>query len=312
MIPTFKLTHNDNDITARLKPHLVSIEYTDEVGAKSDQLKLELHGKIRRAELGGELRLWLGWDKADWRCGWFNVASIERSGFYDLTVTATGADFGTSLKELRSEGFEWLSLAEMAARVAARHNLDLKTDVGDVRMVYTAQQEESDLQMMTRLASAHDLSFAVKEGTLILLTKSAAASESSLPVFHIDYSKAYDGRITAEIKKHYKSAEAKWQDPDKNTVESVVVGEGVPKLTVPGPFSNKTEALAKTKSALTASNRGDISGSLTIRGQRILAGSILDLTSTPNGDEDGKYQIDRVTHSFTPDASWTTTIDFTS
>ena len=301
MTPLFKVEANGADVTAQLQKDLSSISFSDEDGNQSDEITLKVAGNFSRPKYQDEIKLWLGYEEVGlFYCGVFKVQSTQRDK-YSLTISATGADFSSALKQKRDTSYEKISLKDVAHIVASRHELKLKSDYEDMFMPHLSQTNESDLHMMKRLAKDYNGIFSIKNGTLVFLKriKENMASDE-LPVFEIDLSECEDYIIKHSDKTIYGACEASWHDTKENKVKSVTVGNGTPVLKLKGNFKTPAEAKAKAEAKLQSANRGSKSGSISMYGKEIYAGGMLKLIGA--GEDDGEYTIKSVNHSL--DGGW--------
>ena len=297
MTPIFKVEANGADVTEQLQNNLISISFSDEDGNQSDEITLSVAGDFARPKYKDEIKLWLGYEEVGlFYCGVFKVQSTQRDN-YSLSISATGADFSSALKQKRDMSYEKVSLKDIAQIVANRHQLKLKSDFEDMFMPHLSQTNESDLHMMKRLAKDYNGIFSIKNGTLVFLKriKENMASDK-LPVFEIDVSECESCSIKHSDRTIYGACEASWHDTKENKTLSVTVGNGTPVLKLKGNFKTPVEAKAKAEAKLQNANRGTKSGTISVYGKEIYAGGMLRLSGV--GEDDGEYSIKSVNHTF--------------
>lgn len=306
MTPIFKIEANGSDVTRELQKDIVSISFSDEDGNQSDEITLKVAGNFKRPKYQDELKLWIGYEESGlFYCGLFRVQSTERDG-YALTITATGADFSSALKQKRDASYEKVSPKDIAKIVANRHNLKLKSDFDHMYFPHISQTNESDLHLLRRLAHDYNAIFSIKNGTLVFLRRIKKNMASpKLPVFEIDASECESYSIKHADRTIYGSCEAVWHDTKENRSQSVVVGSGDPVLKIKGNYKTAAEAQAKAQAALQRANRGTKSGSLSMYGREIYAGGILKLSGA--NEDNGEYSIKSVNHTF--DGAWKMSIE---
>ena len=307
MTPVFKVEANGEDVTEKLQANTVSISFSDEDGNQSDEITIVVAGDFNRPKYKDELKLWLGYEEREmFECGLFVVQRTKRSRF-GLTITATGADFSNALKQKRDLSYEQLSLKEVAKMVADRHGLKLKSDFGDLQVTHLSQTDESDLHFMKRISTDYNGIFSIKNATLIFLKRIKGTSPSSeLPHFKINVDEESELEIEYTNKTFYGSCVATWHDTTENKVQSITVGSGDPVLKLDAQFKSAAEANTKAMAKLARASRGTKSGSLSVYGQEIYAGGVLEISGA--GEDDGKYSIKRVEHSF--DDGWSMRVEF--
>ncbi|MDR2905265.1 MAG: hypothetical protein LBU73_04875 [Helicobacteraceae bacterium] len=263
---------------------LTALVFTDNDGEESDELSLTFCGLWKRPAYGDAIDLWI---KGNFM-GKFVVQTSERSNNNELSVTASGANFAT-LKTKRDFAYENTTLKDIAAIVAARHGLQVKSDA-DISLPYIAQQNESDSAFMARAAKDYDLLFSVKNATLLLLKR----DKETLPHYTINVSECSAIRIKHTDRPQYKSALGIWHDETTNETKQITIGSGDPQLRVERRFKDEEQAKAKTEAALKVALRGAVSGSLTCAGAPIYAGGVLNLKGS--AEDDGEYSIKQVRH----------------
>ena len=307
MTAVFKIEANGKDITSKLQADLSSISFSDEDGNQSDEITIKVAGNFKRPSYKDELKLWLGYEgKKLFYCGVFLVQSTEKDD-NSLSITATGADFSSSLKVKRDLSYEKLSLKAIAKIVADRNNLKLKSDFEDMQLTHLSQTKEGDLSFMKRLAKDYDGIFSIKNNTLVFMRKVKNEKKSDeLPMFKIDKSECASVSIKHANKTLYNSCKVSWQDTKDNQSKSISVGNGDPILMLEGQFKTPAEAKNKAEAKLQRANRGLKSGSLSMYGKEIYAGGTLKLTGS--GEDDGEYMITSVNHSF--DSGWKINVNF--
>jgi len=306
--PTFKLLANDKDVTAALQKELISLTFKDEENNKADELTIKVGGEFARPKYEDELKLYLGYGDDLVYCGLFKVQTSTRSDNNILTISATGVNFSSILKEKRDVTYEKISIKGICKQIADRNVLKLKSDFDDVAILSIAQSNESDLHFLNRLAKDYNAIFNIKNDTLIFTKKIKENKKNEdLPSYTISANEVRTLSIKHSNKTLYKSCKSIWHDTKENKTKEVVVGFGEPVLINKGNFKNEAEAKAKAQAKLERAVQGLVSGSLSMAGEVIFAGSTLNLIDTL--EDDGEYRIRTVNHNFTSDG-WTINLEF--
>ncbi len=298
--PAFKIEANGKDVTELLQSNSAKITFKDEDGVVADELGIEVYGDFKRPAFEDELKLWLGYEESGlYYCGLFVVQTSTKSR-HSMRITATGANFTSELKKRRNRSYEKMSLSAVAKEIASRYDLSAKSDYDDIYIQHLSQSDESDLNLMNRLAKEYNAIFSIKNNTLIFKKRIKNDQKAEdLPVFEIDESECESWQIKHSNRTLYRSCKATWHDTRENKTKEITAGSGEPQLILRGSFKTEADAKAKADARLQAANRGVVSGNLTIYGQNIRAGGILKLTGF--GSDDGKYTINRVEHRLGPD-----------
>lgn len=294
----FKIVVNNENVTDNIKKYLTSINIIDNEKDEADELTLSL-SKFKRPQYKDEIKVFLGYGSKLSFVGLFYVQTTSIKNNKNLTINATGVDFSGDLKEKRDLNYDDILLSKLAKIIADRHNLEIKTNA-DTSVSTIQQNNESDLNLLNRLAKEYNLIFNIKNATLYFMKKSDV-----VPQISVDIDKCYSSNISYSNKKFYKSCKAVYHNTQLNKKNEVTYGSGKPVLVVRKQFNNDDEALVFAKNTLIRANKATITGSLTKRGEVVFAGSELAL----NNDSDKEvYQIKKVSHTI--DKGWRTSLTF--
>jgi len=291
--PNFSIIANGKDITKSLEKKLVSLSVTDNQKDQADQLSMAFDGKFQRPFLGDELRIYIGWGEQLDFVGLFFVNKTTLTNNRQLSIEATGINFSASFKERRTLDYS-LNLGDVVRTIAARHRLDVKTDMGVGKRF--EQHDESDMAFLNRLAKEYNAIFNVKNNTIYMMKKAV-----QVPSITIDIDKAISSEINHESKTFYHSCKAIFHDTKLNKITSETVGSGKPVLVKQGKWLNRELAKEAAINALARANQGTSEGNISIMGKVVFAGSELNL----DGE---KYEVTRVTQSLS--RTWTTEVEF--
>jgi phage protein D len=305
--PQFKVLANDKDVTDKLQKNLKSISFIDHANDKADEITISVAGEFARPNFKDELKLYLGYKELIY-CGLFQVLEPTRTNNYELSIKATGVKISDTLKEKRDITYESISVTNICSQIAARNNLKIKCDLDDVYPLSIAQSGESDLHFLNRLSKDYNAIFNIKNNTLVFLKKIKENKKSdTLPRYKIDVKNNTSLNIVALGKTIYKSCKSVWHDTKDNEVKSVIVGSGTPQILNKGSFKNAAEAKLKAEALLQRALAGTISGSLSVPGQIMYAGGIIELINSL--EDDGEYSITKASHTL-DGKGWKTDIDF--
>jgi len=184
MQPIFRIYANSQEITAAIRDRLIELVVTDEAGIQSDELKLTLDDRRREdgsiAELpriGTVLTVSIGY--AETRLvslGRFIVDELEiRSPPATLSVSAKAADMVGPFRSPKTRSWDETSLGKLVAAIAAEHRYQAKIDpeLGAIAIPHLDQTAESDMALLTRLATKHDAVAKPVAGFLVLARQGA-------------------------------------------------------------------------------------------------------------------------------------------
>jgi len=306
--PNFKLLANDKDVTSTLQKELISITFKDEENDNADELTIKVGGEFARPQYKDELKLYLGYGDDLVYCGLFRVQTTTRNNNNILTISATGVNFSSILKEKRDITYEKISIKDICQQIASRNNLKIKSDFNDVFILSVAQSNESDLHFLNRLAKNYNAIFNIKNDTLIFTHKIKDDKKNKdLPSYTVSADEVSTLSIKHSNKTLYKSCKSIWHDTKENKTKEIVIGAGEPVLINKGNFINEAEAKSKAQAKLERAVQGLVGGSLSMAGVVIFAGGTLNLVDTL--EDDGEYRIKSVNHSFTS-SGWTINLNF--
>ena len=290
--PDFKIEVNGKDVTENVKKHLVSLSLKDESGDETDELTLNFDNLFKRPKYEDKIKVWLGYKESGlYYCGAFLVQTTEKNQ-NSLRVKATSTNFTTEIKKKRNISYENITLCDLVKKIADRNSLKFRCNFNDVFFKHLAQTDESDLNLLNRIAKMYNATFNIKNDTLIFIKKQG---DNNLPVFEIDRNNVNSYSIKYANKTLYKSVKAIYHDTKENKQKEVIFGNGEPQYILQDSFKDENEALKRAEGILNLLNSGIVSGNLTINGMNIIAGAKLKLIGF--SEDDGKYSIKRVTHN---------------
>lgn len=312
--PALKLEAGSVDITGKLSANALSFVYNDHEKDDADSVSFTLFNAPAFAVpcRGDPVAAWIGWKETGLRfLGRFIVdeISVKLAGGgapASMSVTAKSADFSTGAgKVKRSRQWEGVSLADIAARIAAEEGCASKT-VG-VSLVYrsVAQSNESNLHLLRRLCAEAGLRFSVKDRTFVI-----SAPEADLRgAVTLSATEVSSGSFTFADRGRYGSVTARWWDAELAREQAVTAGDGTPVYTIRKTFQSTAEARTAARNKLTELQRGQIEGTVTLMGREdLFAGTILTLADFSPSQLNGDYMITNCIHSISPSSGFTTTL----
>ncbi|WP_078055605.1 contractile injection system protein, VgrG/Pvc8 family [Rappaport israeli] len=228
---TYQLTINGNPI--ELRNRLLNMQVVDKDGMEADQLTLDIDdadGSVEIPSKGVVVGVTFGYNWHSRYIGTFVVDEVSHHGPPDvLTIRASSADFRRSLLEEREISYHATTLGAIIGSVAARNTLEsaINGDLASITIEHLDQTNESDANLISRLAVEHDAVGTVKDGRLVFIPRASGktANGQALPVVTIErsagdtheYSDAdRDERVTGVI--------AYYQDKKKGRRKKVTVG----------------------------------------------------------------------------------------
>ncbi|WP_252061166.1 contractile injection system protein, VgrG/Pvc8 family [Acinetobacter sp. AHP123] len=186
--PIFKIEVDGNDISPLVVDRLISLSIKDNRGLVVDSVDIDLDDSDGQLEIppeGAIIQVWIGWSNTGLvDKGKYKVESVTHRGAPDvLSISAFSNDVSEGLKQKRERSFSNKTIQVIFETVGVEYAL--KTIVHDTlanRVISYIAQNESDANLITRIADEHDAIATVKNGHLILLPRGASQTASGLPL----------------------------------------------------------------------------------------------------------------------------------
>jgi phage protein D len=228
------------DITARVRPRLISLSLTEKRGGEADALDLVLDdadGKLALPRKGQLIKLQLGWAQGSGVTiglvdkGSFTVDEVEwQQGPGQVHLTARSADLTAAFRVRREKSHRDTTLGAIARQVAAAHNLTprIAPSLAAIPVPIIEQHQVSDMALLRRLGREHDAVATVKDRALILSPIGAGTTTSgtALPGLVIRSIDGADARYREVDRTADAGVEARWHDSNSATLKTVAVGTG--------------------------------------------------------------------------------------
>lgn len=227
--PAFKvvITTKDKkqqDITQVVSSRLITLSLTDNRGLEADTLDLELSdhdGKLALPPRNAIISLALGWkgkpliDK-----GQYSVDEVQFSGGAGsadrLTIRARAADLKGSFSEQKERSFDKKTLGEMIDIIAKENQLksQVEKELASRFIDHIDQTNESDINLLTRLAEEHGAMCTVKNGTLLFmpLGKGKTVTGKDIPLRKITRKNGDNYNFSIVESENYKAVRVYWHD----------------------------------------------------------------------------------------------------
>lgn len=230
--PAYRLLLNGKDITTSFAGRLISLTLTDNRGFESDELEIVLDdsdGKLDLPPRGVVLEAALGWkgtalvDK-----GSFTVDEVEHAGAPDtLTIRARATDLRAGIATKRERSWHKTTVAKIVEAIAKANGLTpVVSDWLAKRPVdHIDQTNESDANLLTRLAQQHDAIATVKRGRLLFIKAGDAESATGKPFPLVQIARASGDRHRFAVadRNAYTAVKAYWHNLNKATKGEVIV-----------------------------------------------------------------------------------------
>lgn len=319
MKPKFAILANNQDITDLMNGRLLSMTITDEIGAVSDTLSIELDDRDCVFEIpprGAELIVSLGY-KDLYQMGRFIVDEVEVKcppQTLTLTARATNATLDEigAFKTLRSYSWEKYTLLGIIQTIAKRYGLQESVSAAyrQILVDHVDQTEESDSAFIQRLASDYGATVKIAGGKLLFIEPLSGKFPDGTPMLEIlvDDISAYRMRICDRGK--YNKIIAKYYDFDRAEEKEVSVGTGSPSTTLRDTYLNAARAKAAAQAKLRETTIGTHTLTLDIVGNPLIGAESVISVSGIRADACGLWVVKSARHTLTK-AGYKTNIEAT-
>lgn len=227
--PAFKvvITTKDNkqqDITQVVSSRLINLSLTDNRGLEADTLDLELSdhdGKLALPPRNATISLAIGWKGAPLiDKGKYSVDEVQFSGGASsadkLTIRARAADLKGTFTEQKERSFHQKKLGEIVNEIAQGNKLksQVAKELASRLIDHIDQTNESDINLLTRLAEEHGAMCTVKNGTLLFmpLGQGKTASGKPIPLRKITRKSGDSYAFSIAESENYKAVRVYWHD----------------------------------------------------------------------------------------------------
>ena len=306
--PVFRVEIDGVDKTREIWKYMESLDYSDAEDGESDTVTISVANCPAFAipARGAALRLWLGWKESGMK--YFGSFTVDEVGgdlkAAKMTITAKSADVtgASTVKDRKDREWENVSLADLAAKIAAKHGCKAKVSV-DVYYQYQAQTNESDIAFLRRLSKEAGATLSVKDNTFVIIPYGEALRSTG----EIDCAEVSGGRWTLQEREKYSSVKAVWWDKDKATQQSITSGSGEPAYVIKKRFATAAEARTAVNNHIKKLGKAELTMDLTIPGNpAIVTGAEITCKNFSPEALNGKYLVKSAAQSVSKTGGWTT------
>lgn len=315
--PQVFMTYDNVDITESVTPFLIGFTYTDKLESDSPVIDFELEdtNKLWQNEwfpkTGAEVSVKLRYanEPEFLYMHKFQIDSIEF--FFSargdtLRLGAQQTPFSKNLREKRSKEYEKITLQKIIEDIAKRQQLRILGNIPQLTFERITQNEESDLEFLTRLANDFGLIFKIESTQLIFYDRKVLNADN--PQFNLGRGDITRIEATKKLTGMYGSARLVYEgtntegafsavtfaDPPNNSQDVLIVNEKVESI---------EQAQMLVAERLRRANADEYSGTIELEGEyRYIAG--INFTLFDFGAFNGVWQIQQVEHHFTPTNGW--------
>src|SRR5690554_170394 len=317
--PLCKVLVDGRDITGQIEKRLVDLQLTDNRGMEADTLDLLLSdhdGRLAIPPRNASIELWLGWSHTGLVYkGSYTVDETEHSGAPDvLSIRARSADLRASLKVKREQTWAGVTLGGILESIAGRnqlqHSIDAALAMAEIQ--HMDQANESDANLLTRLAEQFDAVIGVKAGHLLCCQTGEGKSASGLPLPHVTLTRM-DGdshRYLQADRNSYSGVKAYYYQANSGARMEAIAGTGDNLKELRTVYADQASALRAAEAELSRLLRGTATLSYTLAHGRpeLMPEQTFSLVGVKSEIDATVWLGSSVTHSFTAD-SYTTSIE---
>lgn len=263
--PAYRITVNGQDITSKVSPRLISISLTDNRGLEADQLDISLSdhdGQLAIPPKGAQVELWLGWsDTGLVYKGSYLVDETEHSGAPDtLSIRARSVDLSSALSRKRERSWHDVTLGDIIHTIAEAYSLKPVIDrvLAALPLAHQDQSNESDANLLSRLAQDHDAIATIKAGHLLVTPVGTAKTASGLTLPHIHHTRASGDshRFLQADRNTYTGVRAYYYQPNSAERLEAAIGTDDNIKTLRHVYADQASALQAVRSEWRRLQRG--------------------------------------------------------
>ncbi|KIC14071.1 contractile injection system protein, VgrG/Pvc8 family [Leisingera sp. ANG-Vp] len=312
--PMMRVEVDGDDISGILSPRLAGLTLTDAAGVQSDQVQIvlsdtELFGRIREPRQGAEIKVWLGHAFQLKYMGLFIADSFEVQGRPDQAViTGTASVNGetttgkTALTEQKKRSWpQGTTVAAMVGKMAGEHRLkaSVAESLREIVLPHIDQIDESDINLLSRVARDLDAIAKPGNGRLILAKRgeSLTTSGQPMPVLPVTERGVSRWAYRNSLREKAGSVVAAYQDLGQGKQLECIVGEGSPIMRLKRRFPDKDTAQRAADTELRRLGRAGRALSIDMKGDPDAKAEAVLQAVGFRSFIDGPWLIARATHS---------------
>jgi len=323
MHPRIEVTIDGNAVAGAFYERLVSITIVDKEEAGADTVDIELNDDpsqfLAIPRKGAIIDVRLGYGSLR-SLGQFTVDKVSVKCLpYSMQISGKSADLRKGkLKERQERSWDKKKVKDIVGEIAGESDLSPAVDaeIGDHEYEWFAQQDESNIHFLRRLAERHNALFNIKSGRLIFAKRGSGNSAAGTFVGSVVVTPSVivEGSCNFEAndRTKYSKVVAYYQDSDtakRVEIEADGDEDGDSVFRIPEPFSSVEEADKAAQARAKDLKRGEGAASVTVIGDTaITAGAPLLFENVRPGLDGAPYIIDTATHTYSKGQGYTTQI----
>lgn len=324
-VPAYRITANDQDITDKIRQRFKAIRITDETGAVADTVEIDLadHDQgdpIKLPPVGAELTVAIGYGDTVRDMGLYVVDEIELAGWpCSMAIRARAAPFEASKagkSDLHTQKTRtWrkgTTIGDLVTRIAAEHGMEpaVSGRLSGIALPSTPQAQESDINLLMRLAARYDAVAKPAGGRLVFVPRGEARSASGQGMESVTLTPEDGGdfRVTLSARNDAGTTVAYYRDMAAARRQEVTIGDGDPVVRIRMAYPDRVSAEAAARARHRQRARGTRTLSYTVPGRPALGAETIVTMQGFREGVDGDWLVKRAEHYIGP-GGYRTTIE---
>lgn len=320
-----EVTVDGQPVAGAFYERLVSLSVTDKEGVSSDTFEATLNDGppdfLALPRTGAKVEIRLGHKEVGARSvGSFVVDKVTAKCLpYSVAISGKSADLRRGkLKENKERHWDGKTVKDLADQIAGESGLSaaVDADIGSRKYDWIAQEDESDIHFLERIARRNNAIFTIKDGKMIVAKRGSGLSTGGSFVGTVIITPALILRDTCSFEANdrtkYSKVVAYHQDRDKAErveVEAEADGDSDSVYRIAEPFADLAEADEAAQAKAKQLKRGEGAASVSVPGDTsIVAGAPLLFQGVRPGLDGVPYVIDTVTHEYSKTGGFITKI----
>lgn len=290
---------NNKNVTDKILKFFTSLTLTDKKGTDSDSVLLNISDT--KKELGEPESLVNlsvtvnGLDKGTFEVN--DTSGDIHTG--EIEISGTAMETRGGIKLAKSRTFELLTVSDLVSQIAGEHGYTpvIGDDVSSINLGHINQDKESDLNLLTRLASDNNATFKISHERLLFIGADTGrnATGDDLPIMIIDDPATTSGRWSSVKRDKITGVKVGWFNDAENDIQFEEIGS-LPFKELKRQGRDKEEAMSLATSEFKRQSKGGRSLELSIPlNVKYIAGCKVDISN--HGFIDGEWMIESMTHN---------------
>lgn len=282
--PIYSVVINGVNVSSLLSPRLIKLSVVDNPGFDADIAQLTIDdsdGLFAVPNLKAEMTVSLGYNHTGLvNKGRFIIDSVEFVGPPDrVIISGKSADFKQKFSEKRNESYIEKTIDEIVAKIAERHGYEYRVaeSLKEIRVQSLVQKDESDANLLTRLAREYDAVGTIKMGKLLFLKAGAGqnASGEALPLITINKKECSQYAWQHNERDAYTGVRARYVSEKTGKRIEVLAGKEERTKSIRKIYKTEESALNAARAELERSRRGiaQFSASLSVLDMNLISES---------------------------------------